>query len=225
MASRFPQVDLYVYPTVINLQLMNSNQIIRQAKVFLRNIHTSRLLSSFPIFPSLLEYYNIQYSEKQVKRIDENFHDYSLGTKFNVNMPPHVLPKRLRYLIDKSFSGDVSGDIGESLFAYYLISQLNIRPRLLGHLRPTKRRGFLTVDFIIWDRNTGLGNLLGTHSYSIPIFSEVKGFTGKMDSNRIAHGLLQLKNVVPASSFGLLFLAARNQTRQGYDAYVIRVRV
>lgn len=225
MASRFPQVDLYVYPTVINLQSIHSNQIISQAKNFLANINSSQLLSTFPVFPSILEYYNSQYSEKQVKRIDENFHDYSLGTKFNVNTPPHVLPGRLRYLIQKSFSGDVSGDIGKSLFAYYFITQLNINPRLLGHLRPAKRRGYLTADFVIWDKTTGLGNLLGTHSYTIPIFSEVKGFTGKMEANRIAHGLLQLKNVVPTSSLGLLFLATRNQTRQGYDAYVIKVRM
>jgi len=224
MAGNPLQVDLGVYPAVVNLHSMSTNQIQSQAENILSNIHTSNVFRRFYVVPGLLEHHNIHYSEKQVKRIDENFYDYSLGTRFRLTMPLQTPPTRLRYLIRKYFSGDVSGDIGEALFAYFLIEEMNVRPYLIGHTRPEKRRNFLTPDFVVWDVSYRLAGLLQSKTYQIPVLGEVKGFTGSMDSTRISHGLIQLKTLLSNTSlFGILFLAARNEGRQGYDVYIVRV--
>jgi len=172
----------------------------------------------------LFEYYNVKFSEKQVKRIDENFYDYSLGTRFRLKVPLQNPPRRLRYLIQKFFSGDVSGDIGEALFAYFLIEEMNLRPSYIGHTRPDKRGGYLTPDFVIWDNSFNLASILQRNRYALPLLAEVKAFTGQIDPIRIGHGLAQLKMLISNSSLvGLLFLAVRNEQRQGYDAYLVRV--
>lgn len=218
------RVNLYVYPSVINVRLMNPSLIENQSKIVAANIKASRLFRSFYVSPRLLEHYNIQYSEKQVKRIDENFYDYSLGTRFRLRVPPQNPPKRLRYLIQKYFSGDVSGDIGEALFSYFLIEEMNVKPYCIGHTRPEKRRHFLTPDFVVWDISFDLADLLNKQNYPLPILGEVKGFTGNVDWPRISHALSQLGTLIANTSLiGLAFLAARNESRQGYDAYIVRV--
>ncbi len=225
MAGNPLQVDLYRYPAVINLHSMSANQIQSQAENIVSTLQTSKIFRSFYVVPSLFECHNIRYSEKQVKRIDENFYDYSLGTKFRLNVPPQSQPRTLRYLIRKYFSGDVSGDIGEALFAYFLIDEMNVRPYCVGHTRPEKRRNFVTPDFVIWDSSFRLAGLLQSRMYPLPVLGEVKGFTGNIDSTRISHGLGQLKMPIGSTSlFGILFLAVRNEWRQGYDAYTIRVK-
>lgn len=225
MAGIALQVDLYVYPAVVQLHSKTKNQIKSEGKNILSNIGTSTIFRSFHVVPSLLEHYNIRYSEKQVKRIDENFYDYSLGTKFSINVPIQNPPGQLRYLIEKYFSGDVSGDIGEALFAYFLIVEMNVNPYLIGHTRPMKRRNLLTPDFVVWDFSHKLTTLLQSGKYQLPILGEVKAFTGGMDSTRITHGLAQLQMPIANSSLkGILFLVARNQVRQGYDVYTVRVK-
>lgn len=225
MSTNPLQVNLYVYPVLMNLHSMNANQIRTQADIIARNIQTSNIYRSFYVIPWLFEHYNILYSEKQVKRIDQNFFDYSLGTRFRLNVPSSTLPRRLRYLIRKFFSGDVSGDIAEALFAYFLIEEMNLRPSHIGHTRPEKRRGFLTADFVVWDNSFKLANLLQRKTYPLPVLGEVKGFTSGIDSTRISHGLSQLQVLIANTSLsGILFLAIRNQSRQGYDVYTVRVR-
>jgi len=218
------RVDVYVYPAVINLHPVSPNQIELQAKNIAANLQTSNIFRSFYVSPLLFEYYSVRYSEKQVKRIDENFYNYSLGTRFRLNAPPRNPPRRLRYLIQKFFSGDVSGGIGEALFVYFLIQVMNVKPFCIGHTRPEKRRGFLTPDFLIWDDSFDLAVLLQKKNYALPILGEVKGFTGLIDWVRISHALSQLKMLIVNKSLnGLVFLAVRNEARQGYDAYTVRV--
>jgi hypothetical protein len=166
----------------------------------------------------------MRFSEKQVKRIDENFHDYSLGTRFSLNQPIQNPPRRLRYLIEKFFSGDVSGDIGEALFAYFLINVINLMPSQIGHTKPVKRSGYLTTDFVVWDNLYRLTSVLQKSNYGLPLFAEVKAFTSQIDPSRIGHGLAQLKMAIANSTLiGLLFLVIRNQQQQRYDAYLIEV--
>lgn len=218
------RVDVYVYPTIIRLHGMSLSKIEQQAKAISTNLQTSNLFTSFNVNPRLFEYYNVKFTEKQVKRIDENFYNYSLGTKFSLYVPPQNPPRRLRYLIRKYFSGDVSGDIGESLLAYFLVEEMKIRSYCIGHIRPEKRRGFLTPDFIVWDSSYNLRSFLQKKKYPLPILVEVKGFTGQVDSVRISHALSQLKMlIVNTSLIGLIFMATRNEQRQGYDVYVGRV--
>lgn len=218
------QVDLYDYPTIISLRSMNTNRIRSQAKNIVKNIRTSNIFRRFNVIPWLFEHYNIRYSEKQVKRIDQNFYDYSLGTRFPLNVP-QTPPRKLKYLIQKFFSGDVSGDIAEALFAYFLIDEMNVRPNCIGHTRPQKRKGFLTPDFIVWDKSFKLASFLQRKKYPLPVYGEVKGFTSRIDSLRISHALSQLRALIANTNrLGILFLAARNQNRQGYDCYTVRVK-
>jgi hypothetical protein len=166
----------------------------------------------------------MRFSEKQVKRIDDNFYDYSLGTRIRLNVPVHRPPRRLRYLIQKFFSGDVSGDIGEALFTYFIIQEMRIAPYFVGHTRPEKRQGFLSPDFLVWDNSFNMAGLLQKTSFPLPLLCEVKGFTGLIDVSRIYHALLQLRRLILNRLYiGMVFLALRNETRHGYDAYVIRV--
>lgn len=204
---------------------MDASQIQSQADEIVKNIKKSKIFKNFDVVPSLLEHYNIFYSEKQVRRIDANFFDYSLGTRFRLNVPHIASPKGLRYLIRKFFSGDVSGDIGEALFAYFLIEEMNVSSYCIGHTRPEKRKGFLTPDFIVWDSSFRLASLLNSKKYPLPVLGEVKGFTGDINSTRISHGLSQLKMLISNTLLlGILFLAIRNEERKGYDIYIVRAR-
>jgi hypothetical protein len=174
--------------------------------------------------PRLLEHYNNRFSEKQVKRIDDNFYDYSLGTKFPLTVPLSRPPPRLRYLIQKFFSGDVSGDISEALFTYFMVEVMQIAPNDIGHIRPEKRQGFLSPDFLVYDRSFNLSGLFQKRNFPLPVLSEVKGFTGVVDVNRVHRALLQLgRLILNRSLIGIVFLAIRNEIRHGYDAYIIRV--
>lgn len=176
------------------------------------------------MIPWLFEHHSVRYSEKQVKRIDQNFYDYSVGTRFRLNVPLQAPPRRLRYLIRKFFSGDVSGDIAEALFAYFLVQEMGVIPYRIGHIRPEKRRGFLTPDFVVWDRLFKLSSLFQRKTYPLPVLGEVKGFTGPLDPVRVSHGLAQLKMLIANSALmGILFLAARNESRQGYDIFTVKV--
>lgn len=215
---------MHVYPSVINLGQMTAGQIEQQAEAIATNLQVLSPLISFSVSLRLFEYYNVKFSEKQVKRIDENFYNYSLGTRFRLKVPLQNPPRRLRYLIQKFFSGDVSGDIGEALFAYFLIEEMNLSSSYIGHTRPDKRGGYLTPDFVVWDNSFNLASILQKNKYALPLLAEVKAFTGQIDPVRIGHGLAQLKTLISNSSLvGLLFLAVRNEQRQGYDAYLVKV--
>lgn len=127
-------------------------------------------------------------------------------------------------MIRKFFSGDVSGDIGEALFAYFLIDVMNLQSSQIGHTKPVKRGGFLTPDFVVWDNFRRLTSVLQKSRYALPLLAEVKAFTGQIDSSRIGHGLAQLQMAIANSTLiGLLFLVVRNERRQGYDAYLVKV--
>jgi hypothetical protein len=203
---------------------MTTNQLEHEAEIIATNLSTASLYRSFYVDPRLFENCNARFSEKQIKRIDENFHDYSLGTRFRLNMPVQRPPRRLRYLIQKSFSGDVSGDIGEALFAYFMIYEMQVNPSLIGHLRPEKIKGFLSPDFVVWDNSLNLSRLMQKPSFPRPLLGEVKGSTGSIATERIYRALLQLRRLILGQALvGLLFLAMRNEVRQGYDAYVVRV--
>jgi len=224
MSSTVPQVDFFVYPQTIHVQPMSAAQIEQAAQVISANLQGLSVATSFNVNLRLLEQYNLRFSEKQVKRIDENFQSYSLGTHFRLNVPLQKSPRRLRYLIRKFFSGDVSGDIGEALFAYYLVDVMNLQSSCIGHTRPAKRRGSLTPDFVVWDRNFYLASVLQKRTYALPLLAEVKAFTGQIDPIRVGHGLAQLKMVISNSSLiGILFLVIRNEPRQGYDTFLVRV--
>jgi len=221
--AAIPDVQLFVYPSVIHVQSLNPTQLVQQGQTISSSLNSLTVLLSFQVNPLQLEHCNLRYSEKQVTRIDENFQNYSLGTRFRLNVPFTNPPGRLRYLINKFFSGDVSGDIGEALFAYFLINVMSVKSYEIGHTRPAKRRGALTPDFIVDDNSLCLSSIL-PNNYLPPLLAEIKSFTGQIDPIRISHALAQLKMGLSNSTLkGILFLVVRNEARQGFDSYLIEV--
>jgi len=97
MLTNLPMVDVYVFPSVINLGRINAWQLEQQAETIAANLQTLSPLISFPVNLRLFEYYNAKFSEKQVRRVDQNFFDYSRGTRFRLNVPLQNPPRRLRY--------------------------------------------------------------------------------------------------------------------------------
>jgi hypothetical protein len=179
-------------------------------------------LVTLGIIPGLLEQYNIRYTEKWVKRIDENFAEYNLGTKPTLNIPGQPLPRHLRYITDKFFSGDVSGMIAESVFVY-LLDQLGIDINQVGHLRPLKRRRAFLPDFAIWDNGPSLGSLL-VPTPALPVYAEVKGCSSGLDESRIAKALTQLNKLVGRrTSVGLIFVLFKD-AGAAYQGALLEVR-
>jgi hypothetical protein len=218
------QVQAFSYPSVINLAPLNGGQIVNVAESIAATLGSSSLFRAFYVNPALFEQRNIQYSEKQVTRIDDNFYYYSKGIRFGQQALGQSPPSGINYLIRKSFSGDVSGDIGEALFAYFIVQEMGVAANSLAHTRPEKRRG-LTPDFVVWDASHNLSTLLQAKNYMLPVLAEVKGFTGIIDPARISHALSQLRALGSNPSlFGLVFLAIRNEARRGYDVYIVRVK-
>jgi len=223
--SRLLTVDLFEYPSIINIFSKTESQLKSDAKAITNGINSNvcRNFRSFSVNLATLEICNSRFSEKQVSRIDENFCYYSYGRRFPLDRSSFRAPKGASCLVKKTFSGDVSGEIGESLFTYLLLTEMGVDSYEISHLRPGKKSAFLVPDFLIYDTQYRLSSLMHNSSYRIPLLAEVKGFTGGIEPGRIFHALEQLQILIGRSYTGLVFLAARNQVRRRYDAYVLRV--
>jgi len=220
-------VEVFKYNKIISLHNTPSPSSLRYVARsviydFLNRINVSPLRTLL-IIPGLLEQYNIRYTEKWIRRIDENFLEYSIGIRPRLNIPSIPPPKNLSYLSDKFFSGDVSGTIAESLFIY-LLDQLGVNVNLVGHLRPLKRRNMFLPDFIIWDYSPAIYLLISSSNYQPPIYAEVKGSTSNIDRNRLIKALLQLnKLLTKTSDCGIVFFAFKNPQNLNYEALVLEV--
>jgi hypothetical protein len=182
-----------------------------------RNI---RHINTLHLYPRLLEFYNIGYTEKWIRRIDENFLEYDSGVKPIINVPRQRLPANFKYLYIKSFSGDVSGMIAESLFIYFLYS-LGVKINGIGHLRPHKRgRSSFFPDYAIWDTSKAIALVLSVNNYSLPILAEVKGSTSTASrrelAQRLVKALIQLNYFISEpDQCGLVFLLCKKPTYEG----------
>ena len=217
---------LNVFKYVIPLSLRNFSQGKIQLKRIINDVlrrrNTSHLMT-LPIHPALLEFYNVRYAEKWVKKMDENFLEYHVGSKPSLNIPPFRSPKNIRYLSTKFFSGDVSGMIAESLFIY-LLDYVGVNVNLVGHLRPYKRgRTIFFPDFVIWDRIPATTTLISINDYQLPIYAEVKGSTYGMNEQQLEKALHQLNNVIlTPQDCGLIFIAYKNPN---YEGIIFEVRL
>ena len=177
------QVEILRYNNVISLRNVATNIfILRQTASTIATDLLSRqntsILANLSVFPGLLEQYNIRYTEKWVKRIDENFLEYYYGLKPALNIP-HPSPSQsasFPYIYHKFFSGDVSGMIAESIFIYFL-DHLGININLIGHLRPMKQRNAYQPDYVIWDGSNAIKTLIQNPQFQPPLYAEVKGST------------------------------------------------
>jgi hypothetical protein len=220
--------SLDVFKYTIPLSLSNLNRGRYSYKNWLSGIITNILrginkhhLITLQLYPGLFELYNVRYAEKWVKRIDENFLEYHAGSKLSLNIPPYPLPRNLKYLSTKSFSGDVSGTIAESLFIYFL-HNIGIDINLVGHLRPYKKlQGQFAPDFVIWDNgmlNIKIADmpLISMNNCKLPIYAEVKGSTSQINEKQIEKALLQLNQVIrEPQDCGLIFVAYKNPNYEG----------
>jgi hypothetical protein len=213
-----PNTITLVPPLVPPLPL---NYFAALATGIISGLNSSNLLSSETIHLPILETYNLFYTEKQLRGIDQNFTDYNVGFRIPVIAFRRPLPRRLENLIRKSFSGDMSGDIGEALFAYYLLEVLGVPRRRIAHLRPEKRRRRVTSDFFVLNDGNWLHPLLGVHQGEV--CAEVKSSTGQMTEDPVEHGLEQLYMTLDHGDYGVLFLVCRNDPLQGYVCYFVRV--
>jgi len=225
MFVRIPTIEIHRYNSTIDIKQPDNDLLLiaRSIRTDIVNGTNITLFRNVPIHVTVLEGLNIRYAEKQVKGIDENFIDYHNGTKIR-NVNPNI---RLRgvpsYLTVKSFSGDVSGDIGETVFVYLLTEILGMDGRRsIAHLRPEKKKKQFTPDFIILESNSSLDELFNSQ-YNLPLYAEVKSSTGIMDANRIYNAFIQLQTVMMRSnSHGLLFLLYKRLENR-YDGLLIGV--
>lgn len=218
-------VDLFEYPSTISVLGKTEDQLKSDAKQIIDNINRNvcTIFRNFSVNLATLEICNSRFSEKQVSRIDDNFCYYSFGRRLPINRSSSRAPRGATCLVKKTFSGDVSGEIGESLFTYFLLTEMGVSPSEISHLRPGKKATFLVPDFLVYDNAHKLSALVGRNNYRVPLLAEVKGFTGALEPNRLSHALEQLKSLIGRSYTGFVFLAARNQHRRRYDAYILRV--
>jgi hypothetical protein len=216
IAAQSLDVFKYITPLSLSNLSLGGHWLKNIINDVLQGRNIQRLIT-LPLYPGLLELYNVRYTEKWVKKIDENFLEYHSGLKPpSLNIPSHSLPKNLKYLSTKFFSGDVSGMIAESLFIY-LLNYLGVNVNLVGHLRPYKRgRAAFIPDFVIWDRSLVSTPLISTSNYQLPIYAEVKGSTRGMSEERLQKALCQLSKVIYTSQDrGLIFIAYKNPNYEG----------
>lgn len=215
-------LSIYRYNHVVNLGAAGYSAAAAAGPIrtyFLGGTKTA--LPSIPISPFFLEQLSRVFVEKQVTGIDDNFFWYNIGMKLQNFVPSSPPPPGLHWLVSKSYSGDVSGDIGESLFVYSVVVGFQVTVTTIGHLRP-KGGGQLTPDFLVLGNSPSLSGLF-TGSPSPPFYAEVKSCTGTMDLTRIEHGLDQLYSVMPIHSYGVLFLLHKGSSMT-YEGLFVPVR-
>jgi len=226
MSFLLAAVEVYAYNQSVNLASYSSGQLQTLSNGIFDDISDRSSLTLFrtvTIDPLVLESLNIRYAEKQVIGIDDNFSYYNMGVKIpQVVLNPPIAARD--YLTEKAFSGDVSGDIGESVFVYLLVDSLQMNPDRIAHLRPEKFKKELTPDFLVWQQNADLSTLLGAN-YQPPLYAEVKSSTGPGNAEKIGDGLEQLKAIMPSGSHGLLFLLYRKDPTSSYEGCLVKVEV
>lgn len=139
-----------------------------------------------------LDNYATKHVEKWVEKVGLHFVRYSqsIGTPPLAGSPiPGTLRHRRRHrrtrpraqrLTQKVFSGDVSGSIGEALFALVLGQRYGIPSEHITHLRGTSQTG-PSPDFYIRTITKDLASDFDpTHPERVfpPLFCEAKGATG-----------------------------------------------
>jgi hypothetical protein len=143
------QVNIFRYDQTISLSTIpqGSTAFDQFAKNIADDIMSSSNLTpmiNLHVLPRLLEQFNVRYTEKWVKRVDENFFEYYYGYRPSLNVYPPFPTRHAYYIFDKFFSGDVSGMISESLFVY-LLQILGVNINLVSHLRPLIARSRLAT--------------------------------------------------------------------------------
>jgi len=224
------RIPVGMYNRIISLSaaIARVNQVSRNLANAVNSGRNLTNLSQVNINLSILELINLGYTEKQITGIEDDTIYYNYG----IRLPLFSLFYHRRFLtssqhpllLRKYFSGDLSGVIGESVFVYYLVHDIGIPPYDIAHLRPYKRKNWLSPDFLLYDHQKRLSSLFKTTTYSTKIYAEVKGCMGDIDHKRIKKALEQLsRSVRNSNQFGILFILNRPRMSD-YKATLIIVR-
>jgi len=190
------------------------------------NMRNSIRIATISTYSYVLDEMSFNYSEKFILQVGLHYYFYYLGVKPRLYTPRglssiRVGQRNIPILSEKYFSGDVSGVISETLFAYIAINRLKVPMNCLVHLRPCSNEGFLTPDFVVAGRDNVLKVMRLMHYHgmrSAPsdigsyMFVECKGcVSGTISSKRVEKGLKQLLKVMykKRPSCGLLFITHR----------------
>jgi len=208
-------------------QRMSLNDLTNQVLSDINNPAKRRTVNQVRVSSRLLETIGFDYADKLVPGLEVSFPLYHLGfrpyTTWRGSVAAIPTATGNRYpLIQKYFSGDVSGVIGESLFVY--IAAMVYGASSIVHLRPEKGRA-LTPDFVVCNPQdiSRLSLLLCLGSPNVSrytrLFVECKSSAGgQVDSERIARGLSQLLAVLSRGDLGMLFLVQRDRLGQPLSA-------
>jgi len=204
-------------------QRKSLSDLVDQVLSDINNPTKRRIINQVRVSSRILEVISFDYAEKLVLGLEISFPLYHLG--FRPYTPWRgfvaIIPTATgnRYpLIQKYFSGDVSGVIGESLFVY--IATTVYGASNIVHLRPEKRY-MLTPDFVVCNPQdiSKLSPLLCSVSPNLSrytrLFVECKSSaSGQVDRDRVMWGLSQLIAVLRRGDLGMLFLVQRDYPGQ-----------
>jgi|ERR1044071_10122806 hypothetical protein len=170
------------------------------------------------------------------KWIEETAIHLSLYSSAGITRPKLRSPRKLsrkernKILKTKSFSGDVSGVIGESIFSSLLIEHFLLAETDFAHFRASVKSG-VYPDFGIYTPSTQLldkanwGDPLPRFEYPIP--AEVKTVTANEISaikGRIKKAVEQIRNywlTEGSDGASIVCLALRNSDLKSYDLAII----
>ena len=198
--------------------------------------HRLHRVGTVQVHRHILDIIDSHYTEKFTPSLGIVFPSYYYGVKpylATSALSPHVVTTAAgpRYpLIQKSFSGDVSGNIGESLFICVAGYIYGIDTRYIIHLRPEKKQMF-TPDFVVIRRHDAQAmttRILRQVCYHCPrfpinkLFVECKAsMSGMVGKERVVSGLAQLLTVLNRGDAGILFLVQRRN--QGSPLHAVLV--
>jgi hypothetical protein len=170
------------------------------------------------------------------KWIEETVIHLSLYSSAGIARPKLRTPRKLsrkeknKVLKTKSFSGDVSGVIGESIFSSLLIEHFLLAETDFAHFRASVKSG-ISPDFGIYNSSTQLLDVANWGAplpqFEFPIPAEVKTVTTIETSaikGRLTKAVEQIRNYWLTEGFNgasIVCMALRNSDLRSYDLALI----
>ncbi len=204
----------------------------------LADVFTDRMDQNLPNYVEVvnsdyLDIYATKHVEKWVEKVGLHFIRYSqspstpalAGSRIPSTLV-HLRRQRrrrapARRLTQKVFSGDVSGSIGEALFALLLTQHYGIPSKNITHLRGTSQTG-PSPDFYIRSIPNRLASDLSPFSPSTvisPLFCEVKGATGTQFSTlseKLRDAFDQVESLRTPPRYGMTGIFLRDALRKTF---------
>lgn len=232
MPTRF-RVFHYTEPEMLSSDALGIARIAKtMASRIITDIDKSSQYEQVDILNKELEDRAQLHCDKWIVGTDTHMSLYSgaqgSGTK-PLLLQPQSLPPSEQYRVStvKSFSGDVSGVIGEAIFSLLLIKYFGLVDQDFAHFRADKRLG-IYPDFGIYRVSARLESRLdwdGRSTICIPVPAEVKALTTATKEavqGRLKKAILQIQCFqLQQRGTGIVCIAIRNQRLRSYDVALI----